>query len=302
MPTTEKEYQNPQYLVETDWLEAHLEDADLRLFDCTVNIAPNTSAETTQGNRAPVVFNSGRSHYDQGHIPGAGFIDVADELSDATSLIPLMLPPEQKFVEMISQYGINNDSRVILYSTSEPNWAARVWWMLHAYGFDNAAILNGGWAKWHAEERPVSTQACTYTPGQFTVQADAGAFVGKHTVLEAVSNDDVRIISALPAEMFSGTSKMVFGRKGRISNSCNIPFASLHDSETGRYLSADALHKQFSAVNIDEAKQIITYCGGGIAAANDAFALALLGYDNVAVYDGSMLEWGFDPSLPMEMD
>jgi len=121
-------------------------------------------------------------------------------------------------------------------------------------------------------------------------------------VINSLENGDVRIINALPSEIYNGSSKIVFGRKGRIRGSVNVPFVSLHDSNTGSYLPVDQLRKIFNEVGIANAKKTITYCGGGIAASNDAFALALLGYENVSVYDGSMLEWGNDVSLPMEMD
>lgn len=300
MTATGEEYQHPEYLVETDWLEQNLDTADLRVFDCTVNVMPNP--DPVQGQQFPFVYQSGRTHFDGAHIPRAGFIDIPAELSDTTAGLPLMLPSEQQFVEAMSQYGVGDDTRVVLYSSTEPNWAARVWWLLHAFGFDNAVILNGGWGKWTAEGRPVSTQACTYAPAQFTAKPRPGAFVDKDEVLAAIRNDEVSIINALPSPIHTGSSDIVFGRKGRIAGSVNVPFVSLHDSDTGVYLSADQLQQKFDGVGTGKAGRIITYCGGGIAAANNAFTLTMLGYDKVAVYDGSMLEWGNDTSLPMEMD
>lgn len=300
MSTTKKEFQHREYLVETDWLEQHLNDPDLRVFDCTVNAGPNPDPELV--NMFPFTFESGRAHFDEEHIPRAGFIDILSKLSDKSSKLPLMMPSKQQFVEAISQYGIGGDTRVVLYSTSEPMWAARVWWMLHAFGFDNASILNGGWAKWIAVGRQVSNQACAYLPGQFTARLRPGAFVGKDDVLAAIGNDDVRILNALPPKMHAGTGGPVFGRKGRIAGSVNVPSGSLHDPDTGNYLPVDQLRKIFDAVHAGDAGQIITYCGGGVASSNNAFALSLLGYDNVAVYDASMFEWGNDASLPMESD
>ena len=300
MPLTEKEYQHPEYLVETDWLAQHLGDPDLRVFDCTVNAGPNLDPERV--NTFPFTFESGRAHFDQEHIPGAGFIDILGELSDKSSKLPLMMPSAQEFVEAMAQYGIGDDNRVVLYSTSEPMWAARVWWMLRAVGFDNTGILNGGWAKWAAERRPVSNQACAYLPGHFTARPRPQAFVGKDEVLAAIGNDDARILNALPPMMHTGSGGPVFGRKGRIAGSVNVPSASLHDPATGGYLAVDQLRKIFDAVQASDAERIITYCGGGIASSNNAFALSLLGYDNVAVYDASMFEWGNDMSLPMETD
>ncbi|MBL1277254.1 MAG: sulfurtransferase [Ectothiorhodospiraceae bacterium] len=299
MATIEKKYPHPEYLVETNWLEQNLDTADLRVFDCTVNVVPNPDMELRQ--KIPFVYQSGRNSYQQAHIPNAGFIDIPGDLSDRSSDLPLMVPSEKQFVETMSRCGISDNARVVLYSTSESNWAARVWWMLRAFGFDNVALLNGGWRKWTKEERPISNQGCLYKPEQFTAHPKPSAFVNKEDVLAAIGDDEILIINALPSGIFTGSSDIAFGRKGRIADSVNVPFVSLQDPDTGGYLSSDQLRKNFDQVNVNEAKQIITYCGGGIAASNDAFTLNLLGYDNVAVYDGSMLEWGNDASLPMEM-
>jgi len=297
---SEKEYERSEYLVETNWLEENLDTTDLRVFDCTVNVVPNPDME--QRKKVPFVYQSGRDNFEQAHIPSAGFIDIPSELSDKSTNLPLMTPSEKQFVEVITQCGISDDSRVVLYSTTESNWAARVWWMLRSFGFDNATLLNGGWAKWTKENRPVSNQDCAYLPGKVTVHPRTRAFVDKDAVLSAIGDDNVLIINALPSEIYTGSSDIAFGRKGRISDSVNVPFTSLHDQDTGRYLSSSQLRKKFDAVQVNEAKQIIIYCGGGIAASNDAFTLSLLGYDNISVYDGSMLEWGNDALLPMEMD
>lgn len=132
------------YLVETDWLAKRLTEPDLRIFDCTVNAELNTDPE--QSSTRPFTFESGRARYDETHIPAAGFIDILGDLSDKSSAIPMMMPPEQQFINAMEKYGIDKNSRVVLYSTTEPNWATRVWWMLRTFGFNNVAILNGGWS------------------------------------------------------------------------------------------------------------------------------------------------------------
>ena len=299
MTATENGFQNPEYLVETDWLEQHLNDPDLRVFDCTVVAGPNPNPDLAK--KIPFAFESGRAHFDEAHIPGAGFIDLLGDLSDRSSKLPLMMPTEEQFVDAMSRCGVGDGMRIVLYSTSEPMWASRVWWMLRAFGFEGAAILNGGWAKWTAEGRPVGDESCTYTTARFTARPRSGTFVGKDDVLAGIGDKGVRIINALPPAMHTGAGGPVFWRKGRIASSVNVPTGTLHDTETGTYLPANELRKIFDAVRVDGSARIITYCGGGIASSNSAFALALLGYDNIAVYDGSMFEWGNDESLPMEI-
>lgn len=294
MITTTQNHLN--YLVETDWLEKHLDDSNLRIFDCTVNASPNPDKSA----KFPMAFTSGVANFDEGHIPGAGFLDLLGELSDKTSDLPFLMPSEQQLATAFSKAGINEDSHVVLYGMTDPVWAARVWWMLRSLGFKKATILNGGWQKWNAEKRPTSIKACTYSTGQFSARTQQGYFANKKDVLAAIGKKDACIINALPSMVYSGEGGPVFGRKGRIAGSVNVPFSSLHDPDTGTYFPAEQLQKKFQTAGVENAQKIIVYCGSGIAASNDAFALALLGYDNVAVYDKSMAEWGYDTSLPMD--
>lgn len=300
MATQTERLAGTEYLVETDWLEAHLDDDDLRIYDCGVMVLANP--DPAQASRFPFVFDPARTAFEQAHIPRAGFIDVPGELSDQSSDLPLTLPSEKQFCEAMGRYGIDKNSRVVLYGTTEPNWPARVWWMLRAFGFDNALILNGGWGKWTSEERAVSNIACNYPAGRFIANHRPETFVNKEAVLSAIEDERVRVISGLPAPMYQGTSDFTFGRKGRIAGSVNVPFSSLHDPVSGCYLAADQLQNIFNEVDVGQAESIINYCGSGIAASNNAFALTLLGYSNVSVYDGSMFEWGNNTSLPMEKD
>ena len=296
MTTFNEGSQQPQYLVEADWLERNLDDPNLRVFDCTVIATLNPDQDA----KFPFAFESGDSQFNEGHIPGAGHLDLLGELSDRSSKLLFPLPSEQQFVDAMSKAGIGEGTRVVLYGTAEPIWAARVWWMLRSFGFNNAAVLNGGWAKWNAEGRPVSNEACAYSPGRFIARTRPECFVGKDQVLAAIGEKSVCTINALPPMMFTGEGGPFFGRKGHIPDSVNVPFMSLHDPDTGTYLPTDQMRGKFDAVNAGNAETIIAYCGSGIAASNDAFVLTLLGYENVAVYDASLAEWGYDESLPMK--
>src|SRR3954447_1092897 len=133
-------FARPEYLVETAWLAAHLDEPGLRILDCTI--------DRQTGADGVVSLASGRGLYDQAHIPNAAFADFVDDLMDRESNLPSMLPPAEQFAEAMSRYGIGNESRVVLYDGSRESWphmwSARVWWMLKVFGFENAAILNGG--------------------------------------------------------------------------------------------------------------------------------------------------------------
>jgi len=295
--TTPSSQQRAKYLVETEWLQQNLDALGIRVFDCAAY--PMQNPDETLRRKFPLLPQSGRTQFEEGHIPGAGYIDIAGELSDSLSHLPLMMPSPQQFADVMGKYGIGTDSRVVLYSKANPIWAARVWWMLRASGFDNVRILDGGWAKWCNEDRPVSKDACQYLPDQLEVHPRAGVFVDKEAVLSVVGDEAVRLIHAMPESVYAGSGDIVFGRRGHIPGSVNVPAGSLHDSDSGCYLPVQQLQEIFDQVEVDQVERLITYCGGGVNGANDAFVLTLLGYENVAVYDGSMNEWGNDDSLPI---
>jgi len=293
-------YANPGILVETDWLARNIDLPELRIFDCTAHPAPNPDKE--QRHKYPLKPQSGRLQYEKQHIKGAGFIDIPDDLTDKNTDTPMMMPPIEQIVDVAGRCGIGNDTFVVLYSSTGPMWAARFWWQLRAAGFDNAAILNGGLKKWLLEDRITSTEACTYEAAELTPRPRTDVFVDKNRVLTALDENNTLLIHSLTPEIYSGNADApVFGRRGRIPGSINIPSATLQNTETGAYLSSAELNHIFRTWQVHNAEQIITYCGGGINASNNAFVLKLLGYKNIAIYDGSMSEWGNDHSLPIEL-
>ena len=283
---------HPEFLVETEWLERHLGDPELRVFDCTTHLIPDP--KTTY----QVV--PGRADFEKAHIPGAQFIDLQADLSDNASRLRFMKPSADAVAAAMGRLGVGAESRAILYSTANPQWATRVWWLLRCFGFDNAAVLNGGFQKWHREARPVETgPARPRQPARFVVREERPLMVGKDEVKAAIGDGAVCTLNALSAEQHAGTGGNSYGRLGRIAGSVNLPAATLVDPATNAFLPADDLRRRFAAVGALD-REVVTYCGGGIAASADAFALVMLGHDRVKLYDASMSEWANDPSLPME--
>ncbi len=292
---TDIQFQNPDALVGTDWLADHLGDDDLRLFDCTFYLQP------TDEEGVPYRVVSGRENYLAGHIPGAGFLDLQADFSDPDSPYRFTLLSIADTAAAFARHGIDQKSRVVLYSDQSMSRASRFWWMLRWIGFDRAALLDGGLDKWRAEGRPLDTGESTYPPGELIAGPRPEIFVGKEKMQAAIGADDAVTINALDAALHSGADDR-YGRPGRIPDSVNVPAAVLTDPESMALRAPSELADDFSAVGAAPEKRALVYCGGGIAASLDAFVLHQLGYRRIAVYDNSMSEWANDPELPIETD
>ncbi|MCV2873715.1 sulfurtransferase [Defluviimonas sp. WL0050] len=273
-------------LISTDWLNRHLSDPDLVVLDCTVHID-----ETPEG----FINRSGLDDYLLGHIPTAGFADLKGDLSDQSSPIEFAPPSPDAFCAAMGRLGVGDASRVVLYDSMFSAWAARVWWMLRWVGFDHAAILDGGLNAWKAEGRSISTEPAMHPPRELTPRPRPELIVGEDEVRAAIDSPGAQLIDTLPAESYRGEVALYADRAGHIPSAINISALDLID-ETGRYkplVQLAAMHE------LDRDQRIITYCGGGIAASSEAFALTRLGFKDVAVYTASLQEWAANPANPM---
>lgn len=285
-------FKHPEFLVGTDWLAAHLDDPKVVVLDSTVHLIPDPEQTYT------VV--PGRQDFEKGHIPGAQFVDMQADVSD-TSKLPLrfMAPQPEAMAAALRRFGVNRDSRIVCYSTANLWWATRLWWLLRMIGFDNAAVLDGGWQKWSAEGRPVEKGAGRgRAPGDAQVVQVRDLMVDKAAVRAAIGDAAVCTINALIPAQHTGTGGNNYGRPGHIAGSVNLPAAQLLDPATNALLPAAALREKFGAIGALD-RRVIAYCGGGIAATADALALVMLGHEDVVIYDASLGEWAKDASLPM---
>jgi thiosulfate/3-mercaptopyruvate sulfurtransferase len=285
-------------LISTAELAEILGQPALRLFDCTTYLEPAPAGSSEPYHAVP-----GRNTFEAGHIPGADFLDLQGEFSDANTALHFMMPDVAKLEAAFGSHGVSNDSRVVLYSIGTPMWATRFWWMLQSLGFENAAVLDGGLDKWKLENRTIETgPAKGYKAASFTAKPRSGYFVGKNDVLAARGERGTVTVNALGPQFHKGLEPSRYGRPGRVPGSCNLPAATLLDPQTKAFVPLADAEKKFAAQGITKDKRVIAYCGGGISATVDLFLLHRLGYQNLTLYDGSMGEWAKDTSLPIETD
>lgn len=268
----------PGPLVSTQWLADHLGAAHLVVLDASV-------ANFTRPD-GKVGYLSGHEQYLlDGHIPGAIFADVIDELSDPDGAYPFTRPTTERFAAAIGALGIDNRTTVVVYDTAVGQWAARVWWLFRAFGYDDVAVLDGGLTSWRAEGRELDLGHIAAEPRTFTAVERSELWADKDYVTGVLAGEnDAALVCATPPQDFE---------RRHIPGSSSVPAARLVDRERRTYLDTATLTGILAPAL--GSPRIVTYCGGGIAAASAAFALTLLGQDAVAVYDGSLNEWAADP-------
>lgn len=285
---------DPALLVDAAWLAAHLDDPNLRVFDTTTLLVPDPELEyRVEGDQAG---------WKAGHIPGAAYLNCQNDLSITPHEFRFTLPEPEDFATRVGALGIGDDTRLVLYSRTQPFWSTRAWWSFYAMGFERAMVLDGGYNSWVNAGHSVSTDPSPMAPASFTARPRRNVIYGKEDVLAVLDNPDVAVVNALSAEQFTGAGGMTFGRPGRITNSVNVPYAEVCDMATGIFSDAETLQAMFSDAGATPDRKIVNYCGGGISATLGFFAQKALGYKDVALYDASMQEWGKDDSLPMEKD
>lgn len=276
---------DPKTLVSTDWLAAHLKDPDLRILDGTLFMAD-------EGRDA-------RAEYEAAHIPGARFFDI-DDISDARSELPHMVPPVEKFMSRLRAMGVGDGHQVVVYDAKGLFSAARVWWLFRLMGQDNIAVLDGGLPKWQAERRPIEDLPPMVRDRHMTVrrqnymvrdvtQVSAASKLGDHEILDARAAARFRGDAPEPREGL---------RAGHIPGSRSVPYTELLN-EDRTMKDPDSLRAVFAAAGVDMTKPVITSCGSGVTAAVINLALERIGKTDHALYDGSWTEWGAFATLPV---
>jgi thiosulfate/3-mercaptopyruvate sulfurtransferase len=285
-------------LVEVDTLAEHLQDPGLRLFDASVQLARPPAG-------GPYEARSGRAAYEREHIPGAAFADIPGELSDPDSPLPFTLPSTARFATAAGRLGIGAGTHVVVYAQDTPMWATRLWWQLRFFGFDAVSVLDGGLPAWRTAGLPTSALPAAYEPTSFAAGSPRAHWLAGRADVEAVlaagAGSKACLINALTPPVFRGEGPSSYSRPGRIPGSVNVPWTGLIDPATNRFRPVAELQRQLDSAGALGPVPVIAYCGGGISATIDLFALALAGREPARLYDGSLTEWTRDPALPVEL-
>ena len=282
-------YAHPEYLISAQELMQQLNDPAVRIYDTSVLLLAAEQGYTSQ---------PGRERYLREHIPGAGFINLSEDWSDTRSPYNNTLPQIDALAEAIGRDGISNDNLVVLYSSSHLMWATRAWWLLRYAGHTNVKVLNGNLAAWLDAGLPVESGAKAYAAATFSPSERADVFVSTAEMVAGME-DGVCTVNALSPALYEGTGEFYYGRRGHIPGSRSLYFSDLLENEF--FLPAEQLHQTLEARGMLSASRTLIYCGGGIAATLEAFACALVGQENVGVYDGSMSEWAANEELPLTL-
>ncbi len=237
----------------------------------------------------------GRGQHRAGHVPGATYVDLDDDLADRPGpggRHPL--PDPARFEAAMQRAGVRHDRPVVVYDDWQGRAAARAWWLLRHHGHDDARVLDGGWSAWLQDGHPAESGESSVVRGDFTRSA-----TGRMPVVDVADVLGVEVlIDARAVERYAGRAEPVDPVAGHIPGAVNVPTTANLD-EHGRFLPADRLRATYARVGADTSSSVAAYCGSGVTAAHDVLAMEVAGI-SAALYPGSWSGWITDPQRPVE--
>ncbi|WP_299547579.1 sulfurtransferase [Seonamhaeicola sp.] len=270
-------------IVSVDWLHKNLEAENLVVLDGTISKS----------------FDAGLQQ-----IPNARFFDIKNKFSDTSGAFPNTFPSVAQFQSEARDLGINNDSYIVVYDDKGLYSSARVWWLFKAFGYDNVAVLDGGFPEWLQAGYPTEPMtAYQGDKGNFKADIQQEYMRFYEDLKEASKAKTHAIVDARSGERFHGKvpEPRAGLRSGNIPNSVNLPYTEL--LENGLLKHEGDLQVIFSNTLTTKSDPVIFSCGSGITACILALGAEISGYNNIAVYDGSWTEWGtLDPGTMEDPD
>jgi thiosulfate/3-mercaptopyruvate sulfurtransferase len=239
----------------------------------------------------------GLGEYRRGHIPSAHFVDLERELSAAPGPGRHPLPEPAAFETAMRRHGVTTSRPVVVYDAATGTSAARAWWLLRYFGHPDVALLDGGFAAWTAADLPLAVgDELDPVPGDF------GARPGSLPLLDAAGAVSIAnrgtLVDARAPERYRGEVEPIDSVAGHIPGARNLPGLSLLNADS-TFLSPPELRDRFAAIGVRSGEAVGVYCGSGVVATQEVFAMALAGFD-AALYAGSWSEWITDPTRPIE--
>lgn len=274
-------------LVDTRTVTSHIDDPKWVLFDCRFSLADPSR---------------GRREYLVGHIPGAQYLHLNEDLS--APVIPGKtgrhpLPTEQEAARLFGSRGVSGESQVVAYDDSSGSIAARLWWMLKWLGHDAAAVLDGGWQQWIDSGGATRSGEERRGPADFESRIRPGLVATAGDILRRQQHSDFRLLDARAPERYRGETEPIDRVAGHIPGAVSAPFKKNLDPQ-GRFLPAAELRRRLARLLGEaSAPEAVVYCGSGVTAAHDLLAFEVAGLERPRLYVGSWSEWINDADNPI---
>jgi thiosulfate/3-mercaptopyruvate sulfurtransferase len=273
-------------LIDAGDLDGRLEDPRVRIVDARFDLADP---------------DAGRRGYEQGHLPGAIYLHLEEDLSGPVAANGRggrhPLPDPEALAARLGQNGIGDAHEVIAYDDAGGAFAARAWWLLRWLGHDDVRVLNGGLAAWRAHGGPLDDAPPDLAPARFTPRPDPTWVVDAGDVAAHIEDADRLLVDARAPERYRGEVEPIDPVAGHVPGAVNLPFAGNLD-EDGRFLPRDALRARFAP--LEGAGEVVVYCGSGVTAAHDVLAIEEAGFGLPKLYAGAWSDWCRRPALPVE--
>ena len=273
-------------LINTEVLATHLHDPAWVIFDCRYDLFD---------------LAKGERQYREGHIPGAHFASVDVDLSgDKTGMNGRHpLPAPAAFTAFLARHGVSNASTIVAYDDVGGPFASRLWWMARWIGLTNVLLLDGGIPKWVGDGRPLSTDVSAPAPTPMRGEADPLLLWSAADVLAHLGDTNTTLVDARPAERYRGETEPIDPVAGHIPNARNRFFKTNLNADLTFRAAEDIKHEFTALIGQKSPDQIVHYCGSGVTACANLFAMEYAGLRGSKLFAGSWSEWVSDPDRPV---